>query len=191
MYEIRNLEEIDGMSPERTYQGLQFVMNKRFSNRAQMMASFLYSDSNGPANRNNFQNWNIEGPMIMDTGWFRSLNASVNNMEGPLPFTPKYEFKISGSYMIPKIETDFGLRLRYTSGRPYWFLEDIPIRASWNFDSPPPGAVIDPDGSPIIVGVDPNNPVILPFLDDCRYPFLEGLPVPRRGTLGFRGSGLL
>ena len=76
VYEIRNLQEIDGKSPERSYQGLQFVMNKRFSNRAQMMASFLYSDSSGPANRNNFQNWNIEGPMIMDTGWFRSLNAS-------------------------------------------------------------------------------------------------------------------
>lgn len=161
-YEIRNLQSIDGKDPERTYKGLQFVVTKRFSNRAQVLGSFLYSDSNGPANRNNFQDWNIEGPMIMDTGWFRSLNASINNMEGPLPFTPKYEFKLSGSYLIPKIETDFGLRLRYASGRPYWFLEEIPIIASYNFEDPPPGGVIDPDGSPIIVGVDPNNPKLLP-----------------------------
>ena len=161
-YQIRNLGEIDGMAAERTYKGLQFVVEKRFSNRAQMLASFLYSTSNGPANRNNFQDWNIEGPMIMDTGWFRSLNASINNMEGPLPFTPKYEFKVSGSYMLPKIDTDLGLRLRFASGRPYWFLEEIPIIASYNFDDPPPGGVIDPDGSPIIVGVDPKNPNYLP-----------------------------
>ncbi|HSP07104.1 MAG TPA: TonB-dependent receptor, partial [Acidobacteriota bacterium] len=161
-FQMMNLPSLDGKNPERTYDGLQFVVNKRFSNRVQMLGSFLYSTSNGPANRNNFQDWNIEGPMIMDTGWFRSLNASINNMEGPLPFTPKYEFKLSGSYMVPKIETDFGMRLRFATGRPYWFLEEIPIIASYNFDSPPPGGVIDPDGSPIIVGVDPNNPKILP-----------------------------
>ena len=88
---------------------------------------FLYSESHGPANRNNFQDWNIEGPKIMDTTWFSSLNNSINNMTGPLPFTPKYEFKLSGSYVIPKIEADFGVRLRYNSGRPYWFLEDFPV----------------------------------------------------------------
>lgn len=179
-YEIINLQAIDGKSPERTYDGLQFAVTKRFSNRMQMLGSFLYSTSNGPANRNNFQDWNIEGPMIMDTGWFRSLNASINNMEGPLPFTPKYEFKLSGSYMIPKIETDFGVRLRYASGRPYWFLEEIPIIASYNFDSPPPGGVIDPDGSPIIVGVDPNHPEILPSSTVFDLRFSK--------TFGFAGS---
>ncbi len=86
------------------------------------------------------------------------MNNSINNMEGPLPFTPKYEFKVSGSYQIPRIETDFGMRLRYNSGRPYWFLEDFPVIASWNFDNPPPGAVIDPSGTPILVGVNPNKP---------------------------------
>jgi hypothetical protein len=86
----------------------------------------------------------------------------VNNLEGPLPFTPKYEFKLSGSYLVPRIETDLGLRLRYSSGRPYWFLEDYPQVASWNFDDPPPGAVVDTGGIPTFVAVDPNNPVFLP-----------------------------
>jgi hypothetical protein len=42
------------------------------------------------------------------------------------------------------------------------FLEDFPIIASWNFDDPPPGAVIDPSGTPILVGMDPKNPNFMP-----------------------------
>ena len=161
-YEVRNLNTIEGIDADRTYKGLQFVVTKRFSERAQLLGSFLYSASDGPANRNNFQDWNIEGPMIMDTTWVLTLNHLVNNLEGPLPFTPKYEFKISGSYIVPKIDTDLGLRLRYSSGRPYWFLEDYPQLATWNFDSPPPGAVVDTGGIPTFVGVDPNDPAYLP-----------------------------
>ena len=162
-YQVRNLNDLEGFGDaNRSYKGLQFVVTKRFSDRAQLLGSFLYSRSNGPANRNNFQDWNIEGPMIMDTTWVLSFNQLVNNLEGPLPFTPKYEFKLSGSYLMPKIETDFGLRLRYASGRPYWFLEDYQQVASWNFDDPPPGAVVDTGGIPTFVAVDPNNPVFLP-----------------------------
>ena len=98
----------------------------------------------------------------MDTTFFSSMNNSINNLEGTLPFTPKHEFKLSGSYLMPKIETDFGVRLRYHSGRPILFLEDFPIIASWNFDAPPPNAVIDPSGTPILVGQDPNNLIFLP-----------------------------
>lgn len=162
-YEVRNMpNEIDGINPHRTYQGLQLSVTNRFSNRMQMMASFVYSNTNGPANRNNFQDWNIEGPMIMDTGSWSSLNNSINNLEGPLPFTPKYEFKLSGFYIVPKIETDLGLRLRYNSGRPYWFLEEIPIISQYSDpDNLPANGVIDV-GTPIIVSVDPNNPSYLP-----------------------------
>src|SRR5262249_50092566 len=34
-YEVTNLPELDGFKPERVYEGLQFVVQKRFSNRAQ------------------------------------------------------------------------------------------------------------------------------------------------------------
>lgn len=178
-YEVRNLEELDGISPKRTYNGMQFVVTKRFSNRAQMLGSFLYSDSKGIAHRGDFpfQDINIQGPMIIDTNFFSSLNNTINNLEGPLPFTPKYEFKLSGSYLIPKLETDFGMRLRFNSGRPIVFLEDFPIIASWNFDAPPPGGVIDPSGTPILVGQDPNNPNYLPSstIIDLRFAKLFNL----------------
>lgn len=182
-YEVNNLTALDGHNPERIYKGLQFEVNKRFSSRAQMLMSFLYSMSSGPANRNNFQDWNIEGPEIMDTTWFSSMNNSINNMEGPLPFTPKYEFKVSGSYQIPRIETDFGMRLRYNSGRPYWFLEDFPVIASWNFDNPPPGAVIDPSGTPILVGVNPNKPKYLPSSTIVDISFGRAFDLGRKQTV--------
>ena len=50
------------------------------------------------------------------TGW-ATLNYTVNNLEGPLPFTPKFELKLSGSYKIPRAEVDLGVRYRMHSGR--------------------------------------------------------------------------
>jgi hypothetical protein len=169
-YEVRNLGTLDGVDPERVYKGLQFVVTKRFSKRAQMLASFLYSDSHGPANRNNFQDQNTEGPMIYDTGFFESLNDSINNLTGPLPFTPKYEFKLSGSYFLPKLDADFGLRLRYNSGRPTWFIQETNQITPDNFEDPPPGAVLEP-GTPGIVAVAPDTPFYLPAatLLDLRF----------------------
>jgi len=159
-----NLPELDGFSPERLYQGLEFVLTKRFSNRAQLLGSFLYSNSHGPANRNNFQDWNIEGPEIMDTTSYGSLNNSINNLTGPLPFTPKYEFKLSGSYFLPKVDTDLGLRLRFSSGRPYWFLEDYGAAtlAPWSSDDQLATGVLDTGSPTVIVGADPDHPVYLP-----------------------------
>ena len=64
--------------------------------------------------------------MFWDDNWMSSLNQTINNLDGPLPFTPKYEFKLSGSYHIPKIEVDIGGRLRTASGRPLWKVETYP-----------------------------------------------------------------
>src|SRR6185312_1477932 len=53
-YQVTNLDDLDGVEPHRNYDGLQFVVTRRFTNRAQMLASFLYSDSNGIAHRGDF-----------------------------------------------------------------------------------------------------------------------------------------
>jgi hypothetical protein len=162
--EVMNLPALDGFDPARIYNGLEFVVTKRFSDRAQLLGSFLYSNSHGPANRNNFQDWNIEGPEIMDTTSFGSLNNALNNMTGPLPFTPKYEIKVSGSYFLPKVDTDLGLRLRYSSGRPYWLLYDYGAitLAPWSSEDDLATGVLDTGAPPVIVGEDPNHPVYLP-----------------------------
>ena len=95
-------------SRSRDYHGLQFVLSKRYSDRWQALASFLYSSSSGFGRRSLRQDINVEGPMFWDDNWMSTLNQTINNLDGPLPFTPKYEFKLSGSYTIPKIEFDIG-----------------------------------------------------------------------------------
>lgn len=51
-----------------------------------------------------------------------NINYTVNNLEGPLPFTPRFELKLSGSYTVPKLEADIGIRYRMHSGRAIWRL---------------------------------------------------------------------
>jgi len=156
--EVRNMPEIDGKKPRRIYHGVQLTMKKRFSNRWQMLASLLWSTSDGMAARSIRQDFNVEGPMIFDTNWLAGLNQTLNTMEGPLPHTPVWEFKLSGSYRIPYVETDLGLRLRYNSGRPLWPLEAIPTSTQWG---QPVGGVITTGGSHV-VSIDPNDPWYLP-----------------------------
>jgi hypothetical protein len=83
-----------------------------------------------------------------------SLNYTVNNMEGPLPFVPKWEFKASGSYTVPYAEVDLGIRFRFSTGRPLWRLYPIP-ESLW-------GGEITSGGLGRVVG--DVNPTILPSL---------------------------
>jgi outer membrane receptor protein involved in Fe transport len=154
---VQNMPAFDGIKPERNYHGAQIVFNKRYSNRWQALASFLYSSSSGMGRRTLRQDVNIEGPMFWDDNWMGSLNYTINNLEGPLPFTPKREVKLSGSYSIPKLEVDVGARFRMHSGRPMWLTESYPQHTPYG---DPEGGVIDPGGLGRIVSVD--EPTYLP-----------------------------
>ena len=156
---VENMPAFDGVKPKREYQGLQFVMTKRYSDRWQGLASLLFSNSDGLSRRSFRQDFNVEAPMFYDDNWMGSLNYTVNNLEGPLPFTPKYELKLSGSYKVPRVEVDLGLRYRINSGRAMWLLEDYPLHTEFGW---PEGGVINPGGLPQIVAVDPKDPDYLP-----------------------------
>jgi len=158
---VQNLPSFDGTNPKRDYHGAQLVFRKRQSDRWQGLASLLYSSSSGISRRSFRQDFNVEGPMFYDDNWMGNLNYTVNNLEGPLPFTPKWEVKVSGSYTIPKLEVDLGARFRFHTGRPVWKLEGYPQHTQFG---DPPGGVIDPGGLPQVVAVDPNNPDYLPNL---------------------------
>jgi len=86
-YMVQNMSAVGGVKPKRLYQGLQFMLNKRYSNRWQLMASAVFSWSDGFAMRPVRQDFNFDGPMVMDTTFLAGLNQTVNNMEGPLPQT--------------------------------------------------------------------------------------------------------
>jgi len=157
---VQNMPSYDGIKPKRDYHGFQVTFHKRMSNRWQGLASVLYSSSSGMSRRSFRQDFNVESPMFYDDTWMGNLNYTVNNLEGPLPFTPKWEFKVSGSYTVPRIEVDLGARLRFMTGRPMWMLEGYPQHTQFG---DPEGGVIDTGGS-YIVAVDPNTPDYLPNL---------------------------
>ena len=157
---VQNLPSFDGTKPKRDYHGAQVTFRKRFD-QWQTLASVLYSSSSGIARRSFRQDFNVEGPMFYDDNWMGNLNYAVNNLEGPLPFTPTWEVKVSGSYSIPDVEVDVGARLRFMTGRPVWELENYPQHTQFG---DPPGGVIIPAGLPQVVSVDPNDPDNLPNL---------------------------
>ena len=156
---VQNLPSFDGKTPTRDYHGAQLVFRKRMADRWQGLASVLYSSSSGISRRSFRQDFNVESPMFYDDNWMGNLNYTVNNLEGPLPFTPKWEIKVSGSYTVPKIEVDLGARLRFMTGRPMWMLDNYPQHTQFG---DPPGGVIDPGGLNQVVSVDPNSPTISP-----------------------------
>lgn len=94
---------------------------------------------------------------MLENNWVGDLNQLVNNMEGPLPYTPKYEIKISGSYRIPTINVDLGLRLRYSSGRAAWPIEPVPMMEPW-MGSMDPNLVITAMGGGFLVSNDVSDP---------------------------------
>jgi len=162
---VQNMPTFEGVKPKRDYHAFQLVFKKRYSDRWQGLASVLYSTSDGISRRSFRQDFNVEGPMFYDDNWMGNLNYAANNLEGPLPFTPKWELKLNGSYTIPGIEVDLGARLRIVTGRGVWRLDNYPeISASGGR----PDGVINPGGLPQVVAVDPNSPDYLPtekFLD--------------------------
>jgi hypothetical protein len=156
---VQNMPAYDGVTPKRDYHGVQLVFTKKYSDRWQALASVLYSASSGIGRRTIRQDINVQGPEFWDDMWLGSLNDTINNLEGQLPFTPKYELKLSGSYKIPRLELDLGARFRLHTGRAMWRLEGYPQHTQF---ADPPGGVIDPGGLGRIVNVDPNNPSYLP-----------------------------
>ena len=158
-YRAVNMDQFDGQSVDRVYHGVQLVLSKRYSNRWQGLASVNWNASDGLAPRTVSQNWYIDGPMTMDTPFGTSMNNFQNNISGPLPMTPEWMFKVAGSYTIPVIETNFGLRYRYDSGRPIFPTASIPGFASWMSDLQP-GVYLGGGGN--MVADDPDNPIWMP-----------------------------
>jgi outer membrane receptor protein involved in Fe transport len=170
-FEWRNMPDMEGKKARRLFQGLQLTFTKRYSNRWQLMGSLLYNNSSGMAARNKRQDqdYNMEGMNIWSDAWLGGLNQTVNNMDGPLPYTPRFEFKISGNYTIPKVEVDIGLRFRLHTGRPAWVLSEVQAINQWNYDPADAdlmahGVILEASGGMPgqIVAQDPTKPLYLP-----------------------------
>jgi hypothetical protein len=185
-YQVNNVGTYFGHKAKRDYTGLQLVLNKRYSNRWQALGSIVYSHSNGTAARTIHQDFNVEGMMITDDYWMSSLNNLVNNMVGPLPFTPRWEFKISGSYKIPVVEIDFGLRYRFHTGRPVWQIESFGnVAASW-MGAIPDSMIVQPSSGGLstnILSLSAKDPYYLPSQSVLDFRFEKAFKLGRYGSL--------
>jgi len=167
--EWQNLPAWGGNAAHRIFNGVQLTFNKRYSNRWQLMGSLLWNHSSGPAARNKRQDqdYNLEGSNIWSDHWVAGVNQLVNNMTGPLPFTPKFEFKINGNYTIPGIEVDLAVRFRLHTGRPVWVLQEIDqtIGTGTDLDNAElmAHAVLTTGGNQL-VAQDPTKPLYMPML---------------------------
>jgi hypothetical protein len=177
-FEWRNMPDFPkqaggaNVKAERNFDGVQVTFKKRYSGRWQLMGSLLFNKSTGFAGRNKRQDqdYNMEGTNIWSDQWLGGINQTINNMVGPMPFTPRFEFKINGNYTIPKIDVDLGLRFRLHTGRPVWVLSQIRQLDPWNFDPEDTDllehAVICTQAGyeGQIVAQDPTEPLYMPLL---------------------------
>jgi carboxypeptidase family protein len=97
--------------PIRKYRAFMAVLNKRYTNRWQAQASYVYAKTSGNVDNGSSSQ--------IDTRQFETPNLVFVNSEGPLSNTPKHEFKLLGSYNIPVIDASVNAYFRATSGLPY------------------------------------------------------------------------
>ncbi len=80
-------------NPYRKYEGIEILFNKRFSNRWQLLASYVYGKATGT----------LDNSFGIDLGWggARSDPNVWINAEGTLTNDPTHMFKIQGTYVLP------------------------------------------------------------------------------------------
>lgn len=97
-------------TPYRQYTGVEFLLNKRFSNKWQLMASYVYSKAKG-----NFNNTQSSGAGYNTT--FRNPNSQIN-AEGKLSNDYTHMLKIQGSVILP-LDINMNINFQLISGRTY------------------------------------------------------------------------
>jgi len=94
--------------PYRKYQGVEILFNKRYSNKWQFLASYVYGKTKGT----------IDNSFGADIGGWNNNSANPNtwiNTEGTLTNDPTHMFKVQASYMLP-FEINFNLYFRGITG---------------------------------------------------------------------------
>jgi hypothetical protein len=84
------------LNPYRRYQGVEFLFNKRFSNRWQLLASYTLSKAYGTTDNGQADDIGWGGDVYDPNFWI--------NADGHSTYDSTHMIKIQGSYIIPKIE---------------------------------------------------------------------------------------
>ena len=95
----------------RKYQGVEFLFNKRFSNKWQLMLSYLYSKTKGT----------VDNGWGDDVGWNKRDSLQMGdpnywiNADGNATFDPTHMLKIGGTYILP-FDISFSASFRAITG---------------------------------------------------------------------------
>jgi hypothetical protein len=98
----------------RKYSGVEFVFNKRLSNRWQLLLSYVYSKCTGT----------IDNDWAADVGWTGFGGLQTNdpnywiNVQGHSTYDPQHMLKAQGTYMLP-YGINFSAYFRLISGDTY------------------------------------------------------------------------
>jgi outer membrane receptor protein involved in Fe transport len=107
----KGLYPIVAFEPSRKYSGVEFVINKRFSNRWQFSAAYVY----GKATGNNDNSYGASNnSSLASSSLFTDPNYQIN-AEGHLAFDPTHMLKIQGSVILP-FDINLGVFFSYISG---------------------------------------------------------------------------
>lgn len=101
-------------TPYREYKGVEFMFNKRFSNKWQFMISYIYSQTTGNYD-NNF--WGGFGSNVGQSSVFTDPNHQIN-AEGHLTYDPTHMLKVTGTFILP-FDISFNAYLEIVSGFTY------------------------------------------------------------------------
>jgi outer membrane receptor protein involved in Fe transport len=88
------------IDPYRKYQGIEFFLNKRFSNNWMLMISYVYGKATGTVDNNSTR---LAAGSEVNSGiakFYHSPNTQIN-ADGHLTFDPTHMLKIQGNVMLP------------------------------------------------------------------------------------------
>jgi hypothetical protein len=107
----------------RKYRGLMFVLQKALRNRWQAQVSYVLSKTTGTISNSTYAG--------ISSSQFETPNGLIN-IDGPTPYDRRHEFKLFGSYQVPKAEVLVSGYWRYLSGWPYTPYSRMPAsRFGW------------------------------------------------------------
>jgi outer membrane receptor protein involved in Fe transport len=104
-------------TPYRKYSGIEILLNKRFSNKWQLMASYVYSKARG-----NFNNTSSTGAGRNST--FTKPNYQINS-DGKLTTDPTHMLKIQGTVVLP-LDINFNVNFQLITGNNYTMDRRLP-----------------------------------------------------------------
>jgi hypothetical protein len=110
-YQLNDGSTVTSPKAARKYRGAMFVLQRALKDHWQAQISYVLSKTTGTINNSTSAG--------ISSGQFETPNNALINSDGPTAFDVRHEFKLFGSYQIPKVDVMASAYWLVTSGTPY------------------------------------------------------------------------